>query len=167
VADLPPLMALACQVLHNLAHQHHWTALELHTHAPTTQAPLPRPIVSGLPPHRVYMSPTEQVALLKKASLSSKACAADEALGLNFEATAEREWVLPTRLHEKWTLGRLAAVFEDIGLVPPAPKAGGSRQRAPMNPYRTTKRLLLGTVDTDSTIVYYIVHDGIVKPRQN
>ena len=35
------------------------------------------------------------------------------------------------------------------------------------NPWRTTKRILLATVDDDSTVVYYIIHDGIVKPRQN
>ena len=29
------------------------------------------------------------------------------------------------------------------------------------------KRMLLATVDDDSTVVYYVVHDGIVKPRQN
>ena len=29
------------------------------------------------------------------------------------------------------------------------------------------KRVLLATLDDDSTVVYYIVHDGIVKPRQN
>lgn len=29
------------------------------------------------------------------------------------------------------------------------------------------KRLLLATVHDDSTVVYYIMHDGIVKPRQN
>jgi tRNA-splicing endonuclease subunit Sen15 len=35
------------------------------------------------------------------------------------------------------------------------------------NEWRKTKRLLLATLDDDSTVVYYIVHDGIVKPRQN
>ena len=37
------------------------------------------------------------------------------------------------------------------------------------NKWRTTqpKRLLLAILDDDSTIVYYIVHDGLVKPRQN
>ena len=30
-----------------------------------------------------------------------------------------------------------------------------------------TKRVLLAIVDDDSTIVYYIVHEGVVKPRQN
>jgi len=29
------------------------------------------------------------------------------------------------------------------------------------------KRLLLAVVSDDSTVVYYFVHDGIVKPRQN
>lgn len=29
------------------------------------------------------------------------------------------------------------------------------------------KRLLMAMVDEDSTLVYYIVHDGVVKPRQN
>ncbi len=32
---------------------------------------------------------------------------------------------------------------------------------------RDLKRVLLATVGDDSTVVYYIVHDGIVKPRQN
>lgn len=35
------------------------------------------------------------------------------------------------------------------------------------NPWRKTKRVLLATLDDDSTVVYYIVHNGIVKPRQN
>ena len=29
------------------------------------------------------------------------------------------------------------------------------------------KRVLLATLHDDSTVVYYIMHDGIVKPRQN
>ncbi len=29
------------------------------------------------------------------------------------------------------------------------------------------KRILLAILDDDSTIAYYIVHDGLVKPRQN
>ena len=32
---------------------------------------------------------------------------------------------------------------------------------------KEAKRVLLATVTDDSAIVYYIVHDGIVKPRQN
>jgi len=33
--------------------------------------------------------------------------------------------------------------------------------------WRQTKRVVLATLDDDSTVVYYIVHDGVVKPRQN
>jgi tRNA-splicing endonuclease subunit Sen15, fungi type len=29
------------------------------------------------------------------------------------------------------------------------------------------KRLLMAILEDDSTVVYYIVHDGVVKPRQN
>lgn len=29
------------------------------------------------------------------------------------------------------------------------------------------KRLTLAVVNEDSTVVYYFVHDGVVKPRQN
>jgi len=35
------------------------------------------------------------------------------------------------------------------------------------NRRRGGKRVLLATVSDDSTIVYYIVHEGLVKPRQN
>ena len=74
------------------------------------------------------------------------------------DVPVEREWVLPTHLREKWSLRRFAEVFDAIGEVPPGGKEGKRRGG---------KRVLLATVADDSTIVYYIVHDGIVKPRQN
>ena len=48
-------------------------------------------------------------------------------------------------------------------------KGGTGLGDADLNQWRTSqpKRLLLATLDDDSSIVYYIVHDGIVKPRQN
>lgn len=92
---------------------------------------------------------------------------AGESSTLEVKAEAEREWILPTRLNEKWTLCRLAEIFDGISMVPPEPKPEASGQARPVNPWRTTKRALLGTVDSDSTVVYYIVHDGVVKPRQN
>ncbi|KAH9882902.1 hypothetical protein J1614_000268 [Plenodomus biglobosus] len=165
-SHLPNQISLAHQVLHNLQHQHYWTDLEVHTQSPVTNAPLPRPLVSGLPPQRLYVHPDEQVELLKKADRERKARAAGEAAGLDVKADPEREWILPTRLNEKWTLRRLAAVFDGITMVPPAAASSGTQQAA-SNPFRTTKRVLLGTVDTDSTVVYYIIHDGVVKPRQN
>jgi len=104
------------------------------------------------------------------------------------EVRSEREWVLPSQLRERWSLRRFGEVFDAIGLVPDVRESdegegeegeeqeedgddanadGTSAEQDQPNPWRTTKRLVLATVDDDSTIVYYIVHDGIVKPRQN
>lgn len=163
---LPSLHSLALQILHNLQYQHYWTDLKIHTHSPVTKEPLSRPLVSGLPPHRLYVHPDEQVELLKNADRQRKAAKeAGEKSGLEVKAQPEHEWVLPTRLNEQWTLRRLAEVFDDISMVPPQTSAAAHKD--PENPWRTTKRVVLATVDTDSTVVYYIVHDGVVKPRQN
>lgn len=167
------LHALAVQVLHNLEHQHAWTQLAIHT---KPDALLPRPMISGLPPRRVYVHPDEQIEHIRR--------------GLKEEDLApQREWVLPTRLTERsWTLDSLARVFDAIDVVPPQPTATGTaryfiedeaessdrnaRSRTELDDdlesrWRTMKRLLLATVDDDSTVVYYVVHDGVVKPRQN
>ena len=158
------LQALACEVQHNLLHQHNWTSLRIHTISPLSHAPLPRPLVSGLPPHRIYVHPDEQIEELKQ--------------GLNEEDVGvEREWVLPTRLREKWSLRRFGEVFDGISEEPAASNPGEIHE-ADVMPIQTHvkvkhgkrrggKRLLLATVGDDSTVVYYIVHDGIVKPRQN
>jgi tRNA-splicing endonuclease subunit Sen15 len=166
---LPQLQSLAIQIQHNLEYQHSWSALHVHTHSPLTNEPLPRPLVSGLPPQRIYIHPDEQVELLREADRKRKAnkTAGGEDAGLQVKAEPEREWILPTRLNEKWTLRRLAEIFDAITSVPPVPESAVSTSDGPENPWRTTKRVLLGTADSDSTIVYYIVHDGVVKPRQN
>jgi tRNA-splicing endonuclease subunit Sen15 len=167
-ADPGQLQSLAIQIQHNLEYQHHWTQLHVHTHSPLTNEPLPRPLVSGLPPQRIYIHPDEQVELLKEADRKRKANRlAGETGGLQVNAEPEREWILPTRLNEKWTLRRLAGVFDVITSVPPPPPHAASEPARQDNPWRTTKRVLLGTTDSDSTVVYYIVHDGVVKPRQN
>ena len=74
-------------------------------------------------------------------------------------------------------------MFDGIGVVPGAGEgesiwrddglsehgnSDGAREGAE-NKWRLAnpKRALLATLDDDSTVVYYIVHDGIVKPRQN
>ena len=165
---LPQLQSLAIQIQHNLQYQHSWSDLHVHTHSPLTNEPLPRPLVSGLPPQRIYIHPDEQVELLKEADRKRKANkTAAEGSGLQVKAEPEREWILPTRLNEKWTLRRLAEVFDAITFVPPSPETAPSTSDRSDNPWRTTKRVLLGTADSDSTVVYYIVHDGVVKPRQN
>ncbi|CAI6328009.1 unnamed protein product [Periconia digitata] len=184
------LHSLAIQIVHNLQHQHFWTHLHIHTHSPVTNAPLPRPLISGLPPQRLYIHPDEQIELVKSADRARKAAAKAKAekdatgedsaaaASLDVKAAPEREWVLPTRLSEKWTLRRLAEIFDAVSLVPPAPATESEEGNAlngdvsdqnlvRENPWRTTKRVVLATADTDSTVVYYIMQDGLVKPRQN
>jgi len=248
------LQHLAIQVRHNLQYQHGWTDLHIHDYSPLPfpddarapsaidgteivstsrkwKRPLPRPMISGLPPQRLYMHPDEQAALLQTSRQPSKSrnpnhnsttdsntastaprnppapdntttpqttaslarLAATSGMSnlasIISSVQSEREWVLPSHLREKWSLRRFGEVFDEIEIIPPAfgatdmeadveedentrkrtrdvplPPTKGSHAK---NPWRTKKRVLLATVDDDSTIVYYIVHDGIVKPRQN
>lgn len=154
----PAYLHLAQQVLHNLRHQHDWTDLTIHTHSPLLpDVPLSRPLVSGLPPHRIYIHPDEQIELLK-ARIADK------------DVPAEHEWILPSHLREKWTLRRFGELFDAIGANPPRSAEDDNKPGAEPRSdgqWRKVKRALLATVDDDSTIVYYVVHDGIVKPRQN
>lgn len=132
-------------------------------------------MISGLPPRRLYVHPDEQIELLQKQKNAGKTGLPD--------LPREREWVLPCQLRERWTLRRFGEVFDAIDVVPPtnegevlfedrrAVAQQNLRDLAPVeaNKWRTEqpKRLLLATLDDDSTIVFYVVHDGIVKPRQN
>ncbi|KAI5252389.1 hypothetical protein E4T42_03413 [Aureobasidium subglaciale] len=153
------LTQLALQVAHNLEHQHLWTDLRIHNTSPLDSSPLPRPMVSGIPPQRLYIHPDEQIALLHTQKAQGRT-------GLG-EVKAEREWVLPSHLREKWSLRRFADVFEKIGIMPPSNDEEEDEEEQQVNKWRSKKRVVLATVDDDSTIVYYIIHDGIVKPRQN
>lgn len=151
--------ALAAQVLHNLQYQHDWLSLQIHTHSPIDNRPLLKPLVSGLPPHRIYVHPDEQIEMLKQ-NIQEK------------DIPVEREWVLPTHLREKWSLRKFAEVFDAITEAPPDVKEDslGEQEHAAEtkeSKRKGGKRLLLATTGDDSTIVYYVVHDGIVKPRQN
>ncbi|KAF2758026.1 hypothetical protein EJ05DRAFT_374713 [Pseudovirgaria hyperparasitica] len=194
---------LALQVIHSLRHEHNWTALELHTISPLSPFTLlPRPLVSGLPPHRLYMHPDEQIELLKEAKNRKKDADAKtkegdednkgaetskkrvaksgQPSGLDLQAEPEREWVLPTRLNEKWSLRRMAEIFDTIGIIPPenattdtlqvqktGQKTTAEDAASTKSKWRTCKRVLMAIVDHDSTISYYIVQEGLVKPRQN
>lgn len=82
------------------------------------------------------------------------------------EVDVEREWVLPTHLLEKWSLRKFAEVFDGVGEEPPEDDGRQVREEV-KGKRRGGKRVLLATLGDDSTVVYYIVHDGIVKPRQN
>lgn len=186
-------LALALQVLHNLQYQHDWTDLQVHTRSPLPPfGSLSRPLLSGLPPRRLYIHPDEQIELLKEAKRRQKTAMPSAALSsaaaedaakakLDIQATPEREWVLPARLKEKWSLKNMSELFDGISLVPSevgeendnaediaqVRSHSVSKEQGVQNKWRTTKRVLMAIVDDDSTIVYYIVHDGIVKPRQN
>ena len=150
---------LASSVAHDLQYQHDWNSLTIHTHSPLTGLQLPRPIVSGLPPRRAYIHPDEQAEILK----------AEHDSGAYIKQCVEPEWVLPTHLLEKWSLANFAAVFDALETVPPSEndveEENGVGQK--WQGKNRQKRLLLATLHDDSTIVYYIMHDGIVKPRQN
>ncbi|KAI4152599.1 MAG: hypothetical protein L6R39_001777 [Caloplaca ligustica] len=152
--------ALAAQVLHNLQYQHDWSSLQIHNQSPINNRTLPKPLVSGLPPHRIYVHPDEQIEMLKQ-NIQEK------------DIPVAREWVLPTHLREKWSLRKFADVFDGITEVPSGgdddsqgkPRDGFALKQTESR--RGGKRVLLATVGDDSTVVYYVVHDGIVKPRQN
>ncbi|KAI1246894.1 hypothetical protein MGN70_010779 [Eutypa lata] len=144
MADSDYIGELASSVLENLQYQHDWTNLQIHTRSPLDQSPLPRPLISGLPPRRLYLHPDDQIEMLKKHRNPDKA----------IPEIPEVEWVLPTHLAEKWTLRAFAGVFDSM--QPQTPPAADR-----------PKRVMLATVHDDSTIVYYLMHDGIVKPRQN
>ena len=167
----PSFHHLAERVAHNLQHQHQWTEISIHAKSNVVEdCLLPRPIISGLPPQRIYVHPDEQIELLKEESkFASQGTASKTSL------SPEPEWVLPTHLREKWSLKKFAEVFDRISIAPEnldnqsSGNATDSKStgQTVTNKWRTTKRVLLATVDDDSTIVYYIIHDGIVKPRQN
>ncbi|KAI9770149.1 MAG: hypothetical protein M1840_003599 [Geoglossum simile] len=133
----PHLHALAAQIHYNLLHQHDWDSLATHIHSP-------------IPPHHLFPRPL--LSGLPPHHIYTHPDTQLQALMTNKTTgdTPETEWVLPTHIEEKWTLQRLCEVFEGV----PAGVEG-------------RKRVLLATVGPDGTVVYYILHEGIVKPRQN
>lgn len=98
-----------------------------------------RPLIRGLPPRRLYVHPDDQIAALRR----------EHETGEKTHQTPEPEWVLAAHLAERWTINNFAAIFDSIPAMPRG------------------KRLVLATVHADSTVVYYLMHEGMVKPRQN
>ncbi len=147
-------------VLANLQDQLDWTQLQMHS-----DESLPRMLVSGLPPRRLYIHPDEQIEII----------AAERALGhgQRIAQPPEFEWVLPMHLDEGTSISQFAAVFDAIGALPPgslaeaAADGDGDAQWRQWRGVKRLKRLVLAIVQDDSTVVYYVMHDGIVKPRQN
>jgi tRNA-splicing endonuclease subunit Sen15 len=110
----------------------------LETHTSST---FPRPLLSGIPPSPVYVDPD-----------------ADPNAPITAAAKQQREWVLPVDLREKWSPRKMAEVFDSMPVGNWGVDAKGQLRK---------KRVLLAVVAEDSTVVYYFVHDGVVKPRQN
>lgn len=181
-----PVSALTTQVLHNLQHQHLWTSLDTHQllrdpfENPAAASSSPTTLISGVPPHRVYTHPDEQLYLLE--------------LGLReHDLPPERMLVLPTTQGQSWTLRKMAAVFDSLPTLEQPVSSDGSggeetteetekkkaklakyferKQQAIQSKEWGEKRLLFAMVDRlvggDGTVVYYVFQEGIVKPRQN
>ena len=199
---------VALQVQHNLQYQQQWTSLTIHASDDSQVAVgksfshLSHPIISGLPPTRLYVHPDEMVAHVtseqmrkkNKHKLKEQALQHDKIGTPNEKGTKDkielkdndqnstteldrsgtesvidipqREWIIPTRVHEPWSLSRLAAIFDNIESVPPEP---GDEENATVRgeSWPRTKRAIMAIVDDDSTVVYYIIHEGLIKPRQN
>lgn len=106
----------------------------------------------------------------------------------------EREWVIPTAQGQSWSLGRLAAIFDalpdrtgpeisdEASTAPtlttsePDPETELREKLSLLGKKRLEngwggKRALLAMANRgmggDGTIVYYVVLEGTVKPRQN
>lgn len=102
------------------------------------------------------------------------------------DLAVQREFVLPLALGEKWTLRRFCGVFDslphrEVLRIHPDSGSGGTRNAAAngstptggrVYEHKDQKRVLLGMRASegsggDGTVVYYIMQEGEVKPRQN
>lgn len=123
----------------------------------------------------MYTHPDEQLYLLQ--------------IGLREDdLPSERLWVLPSTQGQTWTLGKLATIFDALPLRTTGTESSthadkeskeivDEEKEEKLAKYFEKKnkwggkRLLLAVVDRlvggDGTIVYYVVQDGHVKPRQN
>ena len=172
------VLSLVSIVHTNLQHQADWSGLKIHA-TPN----LPRPLISGVPPGTIYVDPDSNSVQFggEKSGENLDSDESSDSDDADGNIKIDREWVLPVDLREKWTIRQWAEIFDSIPAEPPGSKRyvpgdepGGVRLDAsddsPLFESQTRKRkkrLVMGIVSGDSTVVYYIVHDGIVKPRQN
>lgn len=107
----------------------------------------------------MYVHPDEQIEIIK----------AEKVKGERIPQPSELEWVLPVHLAEKMSLKAFAAVFDSLEAVPPGTEIDESddEEWKKWRGSKRGKRIMLAIVSDDSTVVYYMMHDGIVKPRQN
>lgn len=72
--------------------------------------------------------------------------------------------MLPVSLREKWSLRKWAEVFDAL---PEMDGDEGGDGDADGGKEKEGKKLMMGVVSDDSTVVYYVVGEGIIKPKQN
>lgn len=70
---------------------------------------------------------------------------------LNDEEINNHEIVLPINLSTKLTVSKLDSLFKELEV------------KLSTRP----KRIVVGIINEDSTIVYYFIHDGVYKPKKN
>ncbi|KAI9167315.1 putative tRNA-splicing endonuclease subunit tsp-1 [Paramyrothecium foliicola] len=124
-------------VVQNLRDQHDWTNVEV-LDAAEGHA---RPLIKGLPPKLLYLHPDDQIAALSDPSRPP---------GEQPYHAPEEEWVLAVHPAESWSIANFSQVFGSLEDTKPR-----------------GKRLVLAMLHNDSTVVYYLMHEGMVKPRQN
>ncbi|KAJ5106548.1 hypothetical protein N7456_003223 [Penicillium angulare] len=173
-----PVEATTIQILHNLQQQHLWTNMQLHhISAPETspETPAVPVLISGVPPHRVYTHPDEQLYMLEKGIRED-------------DLRPERLFVIPTAQNQSWSLRRMASAFDamsgiefvedkeslpevDVEMTKKLDQYYEKREEAIATKEWGSTRMLLAMVDKnmggDGTVVYYVVQEGEVKPRQN
>lgn len=178
-----PLAATTIQILHNLQHQHLWTSLQIHDIS-TSDIPesstydAPQTLISGIPPHRVYTHPDEQLYMLEKGIVED-------------DLRPERLFVIPTAQGQKWSLRRMGAAFDSLAALENFETEEALLSSESVDPEKATKldeyyerkekaretkewgtrRALLAMTNRgmggEGTVVYYVVQEGEVKPRQN
>ncbi|KAJ5444189.1 uncharacterized protein N7458_008061 [Penicillium daleae] len=184
-----PLAATTIQILHNLQHQHLWTFLQIHDISTTSNATDPntpdsiafndpQTLISGIPPHRVYTHPDEQLYMLDKGIAED-------------DLRPERLFVIPTAQGQKWSLRRMAAAFDSLAALEVSENEEAVSSNESVDPEKAkkldeyyerkeraretkewgTRRALLAMTNRgmggEGTVVYYVVQEGDVKPRQN
>jgi len=72
--------------------------------------------------------------------------------------------VLPVSLREKWSLRKWAEVFDALPEMDGDEGGDGNGEK---DKEQEGKKLTMGVASDDSTVVYYVVGEGIIKPKQN
>ncbi|PGH17323.1 hypothetical protein AJ79_01207 [Helicocarpus griseus UAMH5409] len=181
-----PTTSLTTQILHNLQHQHLWTNLQ--SHPPHSLSPTQKnPLISGLPPQTIYTHPDEQAYMLEHGISIDDVQTEREWVIPTAQGQA---WSL-RRLAECFDAlpeagsGVIGGVQEKEGREREGDGEGDGKGKNKQRKEEVFaeylrrkrgvewggKRALLAMVNRgmggDGTVVYYVVLEGSVKPRQN